>query len=41
MGWSRIIDPIKKANALSFGQVTLRVISQYFTEEEELDQVYN
>lgn len=32
---------IKKANALSFGQVTLRVISQYFTEGEELDQVYN
>ncbi len=32
---------IKKANTLSFGQITLRVISQYFTEEEELDQVYN
>lgn len=34
-------EVIKKANALSFGQVTLRVISQYFTEIEELDEVYS
>ena len=33
--------PIENANSLTFGQVILRVISQYFTETEELDEVYN
>lgn len=34
-------EAIKKADKLTFGQVTLRVISQYLTDTEDLDQVYN
>lgn len=34
-------EVIKKADKLTYGQVMLRVISQYFTDTKELDQVYN